>query len=206
MAWGQGELVATPAAMARVAASIANGGVLVQNRYIMKVGDTMLPSRPGIAVAKDPQYAALMTTYMKEQSAPKVAKLGIAVAGKTGTPQRVFHNKHMTDGWYVFFAPKANGDGYMVTCVRVEDTKGSSIAVQLAGAVVVPILREAGYIKGFDAVATADFGADTLSTDTAAVRVPEQENLPTPTAPKPVQKPKVANEATKPEEAVDTAQ
>jgi cell division protein FtsW (lipid II flippase) len=169
MAWGQGELVATPAAMARVAASIANGGTLVQNRYVFKVGDSSLPAKEGIAVAKDPQYAALMTKYMQEQSAPKVGKLGIAVAGKTGTPQRVFHNKHMTDGWYVFFTPKANGDGFMVTCVRIEDTKGSSIAVQLAGAVVVPILREAGYIKGFENTAVPGFAGEAASTDTTAL-------------------------------------
>jgi cell division protein FtsI/penicillin-binding protein 2 len=152
MAWGQGELVATPAAMARVAAAIANGGILIQNRYVMQVGDTPLASKEGIAIANDPQYAGRMTTFMKEQSAPKVAKLGIPVAGKTGTPQRVFRNKHMTDGWYVFFTPKANGAGYMVTCMRIEDTKGSSVAVQLAGEVVIPILKEAGYIRGFDVV------------------------------------------------------
>lgn len=206
MAWGQGELVATPAAMARVAASIANGGTLVQNRYVFKVGDSTLPAKEGIAIAKDPQYAALMTQYMKEQSAPKVPKLGIAVAGKTGTPQRVLHNKHITDGWYVFFAPKVNGDGYMVTCVRIEDTKGSSIAVQLAGAVVIPILKEAGYIKGFDDAPTASFDAGNASPDATATAneatepdAAAQEPAPTPApAPKPKAQPKT--------ETTDTAQ
>lgn len=191
MAWGQGELVATPAAMARVASAIANGGTLVQNRYVIKVGDTMLPPKEGIPVAKDPQYAAFMTTYMKEQSAPKVAKLGIAVAGKTGTPQRVFHNKHMTDGWYVFFTPKANGSGYMVICVRIEDTKGSSVAVQLAGAIVVPMLREAGYIKGFEGTAVANFSTETESAATDVA--PPAPHTPT-------------EEAVTPAEAPDTTQ
>lgn len=184
MAWGQGELVATPASMARVAASIANGGMLVQNRYVFKVGDSALPPKAGISIAKDPRYAALMTQYMKEQSAPKVGKLGLAVAGKTGTPQRVYHNKHMTDGWYVFFAPKASGNGYIVTCVRIEDTKGSSVAVQLAGSVVIPVLKEAGYIKSFEDTRAASFddgsvGADAgiAPNDTAVTSKPPQASI-----------------------------
>ena len=175
MAWGQGELVATPAAMARVAGAIANGGMLVQNRYVLKVGDSLLPSREQIAIAKDPQYAALMTDYMKKQSAPKASRLGMAVAGKTGTPQRVFHNKHMTDGWYVFFTPKASGKGYMVTCVRIEDTKGSAVAVQLAGAVVIPLLKDAGYIKGFD---TAPGGAPAKAVVAGDAAPPAERLLP----------------------------
>jgi cell division protein FtsI/penicillin-binding protein 2 len=187
MAWGQGELVATPAAMARVASAIANGGVLVQSRYVMKVGDTMLPSKAGIPVARDLRYAALMTDFMKKQSAPKVAKLNMAVAGKTGTPQRVYHNKQMTDGWYVFFAPKPDGSGYMVTCVRVEDTKGSSVAVQLAGSVVIPILKEAGYLKSFDTVPVASF--EETSTADAPADVPEEAAAPAAEVPERVEEP-----------------
>ena len=29
------------------------------------------------------------------------------VAGKTGTPERIFKGEAINDGWYVFFAPKA---------------------------------------------------------------------------------------------------
>lgn len=35
MAWGQGELIATPAAVARLASAIANRGTLVPNRYVL---------------------------------------------------------------------------------------------------------------------------------------------------------------------------
>ena len=37
MAWGQGELVATPAAVARIAAGIANHGMMIPNRYVLDV-------------------------------------------------------------------------------------------------------------------------------------------------------------------------
>src|SRR3954467_1683089 len=71
MSWGQGELIATPAAVARVASSIANGGVLLHNRYVLKVSDSATSVKPGVKIANDPQYAQLMRSYMIEQSAPK---------------------------------------------------------------------------------------------------------------------------------------
>lgn len=147
MAWGQGELIATPAAVARVAAGIANNGTLLANRYVLKVSDSTTSVKPGVKISNEPQYAQLMRGYMIEQSAPKVATLGLAVAGKTGTPERIWKKQQINDGWYVFFAPKAKGPGNMVVCVRIESTKGSSDAVKLAGQHVIPYLLKKGYIK-----------------------------------------------------------
>jgi cell division protein FtsW (lipid II flippase)/cell division protein FtsI/penicillin-binding protein 2 len=149
IAWGQGELVATPAAIARVASAIANNGLMMPNRYVSRISDSLLPLGKGTAIVKDSQYAVLMTDYMRKQSAGKVAKLGIAVAGKTGTPERIARNERINDGWYVFFAPKANGVGHIAVCVRIEKVKGSSVAVALAGSTVIPLLIAKGYIRGF---------------------------------------------------------
>jgi cell division protein FtsI/penicillin-binding protein 2 len=88
---------------------------------------------------------------MKTQSANKVDRLGMSVAGKTGTPERIYKGQRINDGWYVFFAPKAKGAGHIVVCIRIEKTKGSSDAVRLAGSLVIPKLKEMGYIKGFGA-------------------------------------------------------
>ena len=180
MAWGQGELIASPAAMSRAVSAVANGGVMMPNRYIFRVSDSMLPTKKGVQIIKDPKAAALMTDYMKKQSAPKVAKLGIAVAGKTGTPERIARNRRMNDGWYVFFAPKTNGSGHIVTCIRIENTKGSSVAVNLAGVNVIPILRQMGYIKGFDGVPVQDTGTGmvhvtNIPADSAAT--PQQDTV-----------------------------
>jgi cell division protein FtsI/penicillin-binding protein 2 len=149
MAWGQGELVATPAAMARVASAIANQGTLMHSRYIQKISDSTLALEQGVPLLKDPQAAALMTKYMQEQSANKKDKLGLVVAGKTGTPERILKGERINDGWYVFFAPKGKGPGHIVVCVRIERTKGSSVAVRLAGTHVIPVLKKYGYIKSF---------------------------------------------------------
>jgi cell division protein FtsI/penicillin-binding protein 2 len=150
MAWGQGELISSPAAIARIASGIANKGVLVPNRYVLKVSDSALGLKDGITLVKDGESADLMTKYMKEQSAGKYHRLGIYVAGKTGTPERMVRGERINDGWYVFFAPKANGSGHIVTCIRIENCRGSSVAVRLAGAQIVPILLRRGYIKGFE--------------------------------------------------------
>ena len=151
MAWGQGELVATPASVARMAAGIANNGTMPQNRFVMDINGAPVEMRKGIAIAKNPKYAELLESYMRKQSAPKINRLGILVAGKTGTPERVFKGETINDGWYVFFVPKATGEGHIVVCVRIENARGSSEAVKLAGKHVIPILLQRGYIKGFGA-------------------------------------------------------
>jgi cell division protein FtsI/penicillin-binding protein 2 len=150
MAWGQGELIATPISIARVSAGIANHGILMPNRYVLKISDSVIAPKKGITITKDEKYADLMTRFMLEQSANKTERLGIKVAGKTGTPERIVKKQRINDGWYTFFAPKANGAGHIVVCMRIEDAKGSSVAVRMSGKHVIPKLLELGYIKGFE--------------------------------------------------------
>jgi cell division protein FtsW (lipid II flippase)/cell division protein FtsI/penicillin-binding protein 2 len=150
MAWGQGALISTPAAVARIASGIANKGTMMQSRYVMSVNGKKTALQKGIPLTNDSAYAALMKKYMIEQSALKFYTLGIAVAGKTGTPERIVKDERINDGWYVFFAPEPGTQKHVVVCVRVENCKGSSFAVKLAGQHVVPVLREMGYIESFD--------------------------------------------------------
>jgi cell division protein FtsW (lipid II flippase) len=150
MAWGQGELIATPAAVARLAAGIANNGNLVPNRYALKISDSAVPVKSAVKIAKQANYAKTLRTFMIQQSANKEWILKMNVAGKTGTPERVWKGEQINDGWYVFFAPKANGQGNTVVCIRIEATKGSSDAVRLAGKHVIPFLLQKGYMKSIN--------------------------------------------------------
>ncbi|MCW3091226.1 MAG: cell cycle protein [Ferruginibacter sp.] len=150
MAWGQGELVATPASVARLAAGIANNGLMPENKFVIDRNGIAETIKRGTAIANSPTYAAYLADYMRKQSAPKFNRLGILVAGKTGTPERIYKGESINDGWYVFFVPKAVGMGHIVVCVRIEKAKGSSEAVKLAGKHVIPILLQRGYIKGFE--------------------------------------------------------
>ena len=150
MAWGQGELIATPASIARLAASISNHGILVPHRFVLKISDSLIQTEKGVSIANDSQYAATIKSYMLEQSANKVKDLHLVVAGKTGTPERIWKGERINDGWYVFFVPKAKGQGHIVVCTRIEKAKGSSEAVKLAGKHIIPKLVQAGYIKGME--------------------------------------------------------
>lgn len=147
MSWGQGELIATPAAVARMVMGIANNGNMLANRFMLKAGDVAQPTKNGTKLVNDPAYAQLMRKYMIKQSELKTGILGVAVAGKTGTPERIWKKEQINDGWYVFFAPTANGNGNVVVCVRIEATKGSSDAVHLAGKHIIPFLTQKKYIK-----------------------------------------------------------
>jgi cell division protein FtsW (lipid II flippase) len=181
MAWGQGELIATPASVARLISSVANEGVLHPNRFVLKINDTVINVKPGIKLAEKPEYAALLKQYMIAQSAPKVPILHIAVAGKSGTPERIVKNKSVNDGWYVFFAPEAKGTSNMVVCIRIESTRGSSDAVRLAGNHVIPFLLKKGYIKSIipDKVKMREKAAPSdeinLPGDTAAAEEPNEQ-------------------------------
>ncbi len=122
----------------------------MHSRFVMKVSDSAVALEQGVPVLKEASAAELMTKYMKAQSASKQALLKIFVAGKTGTPERILKGERINDGWYVFFAPKGKGPGHIVVCVRVEKTKGSSVAVRVAGSHVIPVLQKYGYIKSFE--------------------------------------------------------
>jgi len=156
MAWGQGELIATPAAVARMASGIANNGNMIANRFVLKVNDHIQPVKAGTKLVNDSKYAQLLKAYMIKQSQYKSGILGLTVAGKTGTPERIWKKNQINDGWYVFFAPTVKGTGNIVVCIRIEATKGSSDAVKLAGKHVIPFLKEGGYIKSIVPAAEAE--------------------------------------------------
>jgi cell division protein FtsW (lipid II flippase) len=147
MAWGQGELVATPAAMARLASGIANKGIMQPNRFVINANGKTTKLEEGVKIAESAHYAGLITGYMIKQSENKSKRFGIVVAGKTGTPERILKGERINDGWYVFFAPDAKSGGHLVTCIRIENAKGSSQAVKLAGDYVIPLLVKRGYLK-----------------------------------------------------------
>jgi cell division protein FtsI/penicillin-binding protein 2 len=156
--------------------------MLHPNRFALKVNDTAINVKPAFKLAEKPEYAALLKQYMIAQSAPKVPILHIAVAGKSGTPERIVKNQSVNDGWYVFFAPEAKGTGNMVVCIRIESTRGSSDAVRLAGNHVIPFLLKKGYIKSFEpekkiiTIKAPPAEEINLPEDTAATTEEEQTN------------------------------
>ncbi len=152
LAWGQGQLTATPMSMARMAGAVANRGLMQPPRYVVRRAGKTVPVAPGVALFKQPSYANQLRDFMIEQSNPSEGRSKISdsrVAGKTGTPERIVLGEKQNDGWYVFFAPTPNGRSHTVTCVRIELGESSAEAVQLANTIVAPILKERGYLGTF---------------------------------------------------------
>lgn len=150
LAWGQGQLTATPAALARMAGAIANGGIMQPSRYVLSQGGAARPVVAGKRLGSAPN-AQLLQSFMIEQSNPGGnAKISVArVAGKTGTPERIVQGVRQNDGWYVFFAPTPNGQSRTVVSVRIELGESSAEAVRLANTVVAPLLKQRGYLGSF---------------------------------------------------------
>lgn len=167
-AWGEGSLDATPAAMARVAATAATG-LMPRTRFRMTDPvrrDTMVTDRRNLE---------LLRNAMKKEASERGGSNAIKdanVGGKTGTPERLFTNDSIrfiqqkagkketfhkkNDGWYIAFIDNANtpGDtsgekGKLAVAVRIERTmsSGSGYAKRMMKETVLPVLRQMGYIE-----------------------------------------------------------
>ena len=150
MAIGQDKLQVTPLQMAMVAASVANGGVLMHpymaTRAVDAEGRTTLQNDPKeISRVMSPETAdkvtAMMTQVVKEGTGTAAALTGIDVAGKTGTAERDVAN-NITQPWFIAFAPAANPRvAIAVTIERSVGGFGGTEAAPIAKAVMESLLK-----------------------------------------------------------------
>lgn len=152
LAWGQGQLTSTPAAMARMASIIANKGEFRPSRYVISKNGIVQKLPAGTVIIKDDGSAGILEKFMIDQSNPRGGRQkidSIKVAGKTGTPERTINREPRNDGWYVFYAPTPDKKSYTIVCVRIELGEKSSNAVELANKQIAPLLKEMGYLDSF---------------------------------------------------------
>ncbi|HVN02816.1 MAG TPA: FtsW/RodA/SpoVE family cell cycle protein, partial [Bryobacteraceae bacterium] len=105
--YGQGQIVASPFQMARVAATIANGGQMPQGRWIT---DESNDRTQGPQAVIGPDVAATIGRYMREvvtQGTGRAASSApVQIAGKTGTAELADAPSH---AWFIGFAPYPAG-------------------------------------------------------------------------------------------------
>ncbi len=126
------EVSVTTLQLAQAASVIANGGLLVRPRLILKRGDQIIPLAPPVRVIK-PETAITMRQMMEGVvlygTGRLVAKLqGYSSGGKTGSAQifdtATHHFGHSYNGSFMGFAPVTNPA--LVVVATVNGTHGTS--------------------------------------------------------------------------------
>ena len=144
-AYGQGEVVATPFQMARVAATVANGGAMPVGRWLTDENNT----RIGTAQPVLPQAAAqTLARYMREvvtQGTGSRARIAsLPMAGKTGTAELADAPSH---AWFIGFAPYGSGARKIAFSVLVENGVYGGTNAAPAAAEIVNAAAKLGLIQ-----------------------------------------------------------
>ncbi len=136
-AYGQGQVVATPFQMARVAATIAGLGAMPEGRWVIDESNTR---RAEPARILDSQHArflarAMRRVVMEGTAAGFLSGVTPAIAGKTGTAEVKDKDSH---SWFIGFAPYETQGGRRIAFgVIVEHGGyGGRFAAPAAGEIV----------------------------------------------------------------------
>jgi peptidoglycan glycosyltransferase len=147
---GQAKLLATPLQMAQVAASVANGGVLMQpviaTRALDAEGRTTLENEPRVesrvmSKATAAKVTAMMQKVVQEGTGTAAALQGIDVAGKTGTAE-IDIARDIAQPWFIAFAPADHPRvAIAVTLEHIVGGFGGTDAAPIAKAVMESLLQ-----------------------------------------------------------------
>jgi cell division protein FtsI/penicillin-binding protein 2 len=117
--YGQGQVVASPFQMARVAATVANGGAMPQGRWITDETNVRTGAAAAVLAA---DAAATLGKFMREVvtqgTGKKAGATSVPMAGKTGTAELADAPSH---AWFIGFAPYGTGTRKIAFSVLVEN-------------------------------------------------------------------------------------
>jgi cell division protein FtsI/penicillin-binding protein 2/cell division protein FtsW (lipid II flippase) len=147
--YGQGQVVASPFQMARVAATIAEAGNAPQGRWIIdETNPRVRPPEPLLPVALANQIAGYMRSVVTSGTARVLNTSAIPIAGKTGTAELTKAPSH---AWFIGFAPYGAQTGkkpgkQIAFAILVENGEyGGTAAAPIAGEIVAAA-RQLGLI------------------------------------------------------------
>lgn len=140
--YGQGQVVASPFQMARVAATIANGGMMPGGRWIE---DDSNPAEPKQVLT--PEAAATMARFMREVvtsgTGRRAAGGVVPIAGKTGTAELADAPSH---AWFIGFAPSGKSTKRIAFSILVENGQYGGTYPAAAAAEIVGAAHDLGLI------------------------------------------------------------
>jgi cell division protein FtsW (lipid II flippase) len=134
--YGQGQVIATPFQMARVAAAVANDGEVLEGRWVLGESNTRTgePQRV-LDAGKIPLVARPMRQVVTVGTARYLAGVVPGIAGKTGTAEVEGKRSH---SWFIGFAPYGGSGGRKIAFAIVVEHGGygGRLAAPAAGEIV----------------------------------------------------------------------
>lgn len=143
--YGQGQVVATPFQMARVAATIAHHGSMPFGRWIT---DQSNPRQDQPQAILDPKLSSQVGEYMRNAVTSGTGRSAnlpdIPIAGKTGTAELAGAQSH---AWFIGFAPYG-GHHKLAFSVLIENGQYGGTAAAPLAADVMKAAKALGYLQG----------------------------------------------------------
>jgi peptidoglycan glycosyltransferase len=146
VAYGQGQVLASPFKMARVAATMAAGGQMPYGRWIIDDSNRRTDApRPILAAPQAELMVRTMREVVTSGTGRALRDVVPAIAGKTGTAEVKDQPSH---SWFVGFAPVDAPIGQRLAFAVIVEHGGygASAAAPIAGDLVVAA-RQIGFIK-----------------------------------------------------------
>jgi membrane carboxypeptidase/penicillin-binding protein len=136
VSYGQGQVVASPFQLARVAAAIAAGGSLQMGRWVTDDSNTraqapqqLLPPNVAAILARD------MRGVVTSGTGTRLAQITPQIAGKTGTAELATAPSH---AWFIGFAPYDTTAHRIAFAILAENGRyGGTAAAPMAGDLVL---------------------------------------------------------------------
>ncbi|HUD98657.1 MAG TPA: FtsW/RodA/SpoVE family cell cycle protein [Bryobacteraceae bacterium] len=143
--YGQGQVVASPFQMARVAAAIANGGMMPQGRWIADESNDRTDAPQAVI---GPDVAVTLGRFMREVvtqgTGVRAANAPVPIAGKTGTAELADAPSH---AWFIGFAPYPAGQR-IAFAVLIENGQYGGTYAAPAAAALVTAAQSLGLVGG----------------------------------------------------------
>ena len=140
--YGQGEVVATPLRMARVAAAVAAGGLVPDVRWEMASGTG--ETHPFVTR----ESARLLARYMRDVVLTGTGRAlsghAIPIAGKTGTAEVAGAPSH---AWFIGFAPYGPASRRVAVAVLIENAGYGGAAAAPAAGEIISAAAALGLVK-----------------------------------------------------------
>jgi cell division protein FtsI/penicillin-binding protein 2 len=143
--YGQGEVVASPFQMARVAATVANGGAMPQGRWITGENNPRTAAaQPVLPADADATLARFMREVVTQGTGRRASGASVAMAGKTGTAELADAASH---AWFIGFAPYGPGTRRIAFSVLIENGVYGGANAAPAAAEIVNAAAKLGLIQ-----------------------------------------------------------